>query len=428
MKKNLKLQIVALIIVIMLISSSTAIGQNEGEASVKSYWLTKRVLIVAYGDTYLYPLAAINTKKGIVIIDSGMPPSITKMYRKRIKKELGRSDFKYLINTHSHSDHFEGNQVFKETEIIAHKNALKKMIEEKGFYEKELTADIKMTRKTIKRRNLLKNTLKKDTYLYKHLRDSNYMYKKMCDDYETIFKLTLPSITFTDNLTLDMGDLKIHLVYFGPDYHSGNDIVISIPAEKLVFTGDIIAQKDFFAESSFNAKSSFTPWIACLDKIFQNNRNINNVVTFHFGVLPGTVLSDFYYSLKSMQKDQQQKMNAVGNLRSMISELGLKKAEKKFEFQFMRKKENKYFIWEREMISLAKEYQREKKFNEAIVVLSLCKRIFPESATANNMLGANFKMIGKKNRAIQAYKKCLEIGPINVSSTADKIFQLENSK
>lgn len=38
----------------------------------------------------------------------------------RLYPEFGRSDFAYVINTHFHFDHLDGNQVFPEAEVVAH--------------------------------------------------------------------------------------------------------------------------------------------------------------------------------------------------------------------------------------------------------------------------------------------------------------------
>ena len=50
-------------------------------------------------------VSAIATKKGIVVIDTTNIPKLDEAFRKIIARELGRNDFKYLINTHGHGDH-----------------------------------------------------------------------------------------------------------------------------------------------------------------------------------------------------------------------------------------------------------------------------------------------------------------------------------
>jgi len=48
---------------------------------------------------------AIATDGGLVIIDTTGNPKVDGALRQIIARELGRSDFKILINTHEHGDH-----------------------------------------------------------------------------------------------------------------------------------------------------------------------------------------------------------------------------------------------------------------------------------------------------------------------------------
>ena len=49
----------------------------------------------------------------------------------------------------------------------------------------------------------------------------------------------LPDQVFTDRMTLESGDRKIELLYFGPAHKDG-DIVVYFPEEKVAFIGDLI--------------------------------------------------------------------------------------------------------------------------------------------------------------------------------------------
>ena len=99
MKKNSKLQSIILIIGILLISCLTAFAQKEDNELISSYWLTDRILIVGYGEMQMDMVAAVNTKKGIVIIDAGMSASLTVKHKSIIEKEFGSSDFKYVLKS-----------------------------------------------------------------------------------------------------------------------------------------------------------------------------------------------------------------------------------------------------------------------------------------------------------------------------------------
>jgi len=219
--------------------------------------------------------------------------------------------------------------------------------------------------------------------------------------------------------------LNIELVYFGPGYHRDNDIMISIPEENIVFTGDILLPFDQYYR--VNSKSKFDPWITSLDKILKNNNELKSVVSIHAGILPGAVLRDFHDSLKTMRNDQRQKRSAVDSLRSMISASGVQEAVNKFEDQFLKNRNDEYYVWEGDLISLAKEFQDEEKYDEAILILKMCEKIFPNAVEVLFLQGRTFMKNGEKQFAVEAFKKILHINPVDVT-VADLIFQLENSK
>jgi tetratricopeptide (TPR) repeat protein len=200
---------------------------------------------------------------------------------------------------------------------------------------------------------------------------------------------------------------------------------VSIPDQKTVFTGDIILQvNQYFRVTS---KSDIGSWIASLDKIFKNNTEIKNVVAYHLGVLPGAVLRNFFDSLKTMGHMQRQKKSAVERLRAMISASNVMEAVNKFKDQFLKNRNEEYFIWEGDLLSLTREYMEKEKFDEAMIILKMCEKIFPNSTMVLYNQAKIFAKEGKNHLAIEAYEKMLRIDPTNYYY-AEKIFQLKNSK
>ena len=79
-------------------------------------------------------VTAISTAKGIVVIDTTEFPVVDRAFRDIIARELGRNDFRYLINTHGHSDHTNGNGVYSDCGIIAHETVAGMMQEHASNY------------------------------------------------------------------------------------------------------------------------------------------------------------------------------------------------------------------------------------------------------------------------------------------------------
>jgi cyclase len=123
----------------------------------------------------------------IAIVDSGYAAAAPKL--EAALKTISDKPVKYLLNTHYHGDHSEGNIYFGKTAIIiAHDNARKR---------KEAGSKSFAPSPTI----------------------------------------SLPVITFTDQLTLHIDDSEIHALHFAHGHTDGDSIYV-FPQGKVVQTGD----------------------------------------------------------------------------------------------------------------------------------------------------------------------------------------------
>ncbi|MCB9838817.1 MAG: MBL fold metallo-hydrolase [Phycisphaeraceae bacterium] len=111
-----------------------------------------------------------------------------------------------VINTHHHADHTGGNAWWKpDTPILAHELAVPRIRAQRDRYD---------------------DSLKR--------RDPN--------DSAPPIELFVPSDTTNGETELTIGDEKVILHHFGPG-HTDNDIVVLIPGENLLHTGDLCFNK-----------------------------------------------------------------------------------------------------------------------------------------------------------------------------------------
>lgn len=71
-----------------------------------------------------------------------------------------------------------------------------------------------------------------------------------------------PTRTFTDSLSLAVGDLALELVDVGPA-HTGGDVLVEVPGRSTVFTGDIL----FNGGTPVVWAGPFGNWVAACDRI-----------------------------------------------------------------------------------------------------------------------------------------------------------------
>lgn len=183
-------------------------------------------------------VCAVATKKGIVVIDSTELPMLDQAFRKIIARELGRNDFKFLINTHGHGDHTNGNGVYADCQIIAH-DAVPAMMRENfgdlprmaAWYKEDIgreKAEIASGKLSAEQKAVAVERLAIDQLTLEYL--------------DSLPKPFFPTKTFRDRLVLDCGDVTFELFQAGGT-HTPSDIFILVPQRGILFSGDMMADK-----------------------------------------------------------------------------------------------------------------------------------------------------------------------------------------
>ena len=150
------------------------------------------------------------TSEGSVFIDTAQWISTLFEMRDFAKK---RGPIKYLINTEGHIDHIFGNHWFAgESSVIGHER-LNEMFWKVAGWD--------------------------DCYDYSvdvlERQDKDYLkYMPSREDYI----VNRPQITFTDHLTLNLGDTTFEL-YYTPG-HCSAQLCVYVPKERVAFTGDTL--------------------------------------------------------------------------------------------------------------------------------------------------------------------------------------------
>jgi glyoxylase-like metal-dependent hydrolase (beta-lactamase superfamily II) len=255
----------------------------EGEEYVAIERLSERVVLAYWLGTGRCNLTAIQSQKGLVIIDTERSPRIMAPIKKKIEQVFGRNDWAYVINTHAHDNHAGGNCLFKEAVVIGHDN---------------LDADMQWLRRTQsdadwKRRDLehADQTLRNLQACLPQVAGNRantrriqgeikfwQLYKR---DMEEGYAIVKPSLTFADTHTLDLGDLRLELVFFGKG-HSLSDILIYAPQERLLVTGAIVYQRAHLPEISEQSQlDDVHRFLSVLDRFLAKEVKIDRVISSH---------------------------------------------------------------------------------------------------------------------------------------------------
>ena len=182
-------------------------------------------------------ITAIETDQGIVIVDAGISTELTAKYKKLIENVLHNDDFIYVINTHGHHDHIGGNTVFSQAKVIGHDNC---SIDVSERWTNPFKSMISLSNIIEDYEQQLQQSAPNTAEWY-DIFTQKIRYMSAYSDVKNRVPVRLPDITFSDSMTLDLGDTVFEMIYFGKS-HSNSDIVIYIPELKLIFTGDLFSK------------------------------------------------------------------------------------------------------------------------------------------------------------------------------------------
>jgi len=189
MKKKIKL-----VLVLVLLLASDSFSRRSAEQPVEFKKISDRLFEIvggrgSQGGAYI-------GDDGVLVIDAKMDKASVEQVIEAIKR-ITDKPIRYLVNTHGDGDHIAGNRYFPETvTIIAHENCRKDF----------------------------------------SLPGRNGAASEWTEPELSPF---VPSVTFSDRMSIHLGSKTVELRYFGVGHTTG-DTVVYFPEEKTAFIGDQI--------------------------------------------------------------------------------------------------------------------------------------------------------------------------------------------
>jgi cyclase len=198
--------------------------------------------------------------RDVMVVDTGTSPAAARAFVEDIRM-ITNNPVRYVVNTHFHYDHTDGNQVYAgKADIIAHeyvKDALQNLdvLHTEPFKTSQLT-NVPNRIDTLKKQIAGEKDAARKTTLQQELAVAQQGWDELKE-----IKPTPPNVTYSRNKVLNLGGREVRLLFLGRG-HTNGDTFIYLPKEKIVCTGDMME-----SQPAYMGNAQFDEWVATLDAL-----------------------------------------------------------------------------------------------------------------------------------------------------------------
>jgi len=265
----------------------------------------------------------------VLVVDTHSKPSAARALIEQIKK-LTPKPVKFVVNTHFHWDHYQGNQAYPSSwpagvEIIS-SEATRENIERIGI--PRVKNEIVTMPQEIA--NLKKDLEKASTAEQKNAIQENIRQAEAYFAELKSMQVTLPTMTFDRSLILRRGGRTVEILWLGRA-HTDGDVFVFLPNEKVIVTGDAL-----HGWTPFMGDSYPYDWIQTLDAA--EKLDFNSVLGGHGDVMHGKLRFELWKSYFRDLMDRTAAGYAEGatpdEARKTVADFLVKKYADKFDPNF----------------------------------------------------------------------------------------------
>ncbi|HKQ61502.1 MAG TPA: MBL fold metallo-hydrolase [Candidatus Polarisedimenticolaceae bacterium] len=173
---------------------------------------------------------------GVLVVDTHNAPSTARAVIAEIKK-LTPKPVRWVVDTHWHGDHTQGNRAYREAfpgvQILAHRNT-REDIEKRGIPDlAEQLAELPRQIAEAEQRLTTLSGEERD-----QLGGRIERRKRQLEQLREVGTIALPDATFDGALTLHGSAGEVRLLHFPG--HTNGDLVVHLPRQRVLVTGDLL--------------------------------------------------------------------------------------------------------------------------------------------------------------------------------------------
>jgi len=193
-----------------------------------------------------------------LVIDSEITPAAARALVADLKA-ITDKPVRYVVDSHYHYDHSHGNQVFmKDAQVIGHDNTRTRMMGNvlEQFTYLNSVKPIPDRVAALRQRIAQESDPPQKKALEQQVANSLAYLEQVKET-----KVTPPAVTFDKSMTIVRNGREMRLLYLGRG-HTDTDVVVYLPKERIVCTGDLMESVVSYMGDSFPED-----WIATLDRL-----------------------------------------------------------------------------------------------------------------------------------------------------------------
>jgi glyoxylase-like metal-dependent hydrolase (beta-lactamase superfamily II) len=195
----------------------------------------------------------------VMLVDDGTTPATARAFLQDVKM-LTDKPVRYVVNTHFHYDHTDGNSVFgPEVQIIGHQYVRDAILNLDVLHRepfKTAQANLPGQIEALKKQVSMEKDAQEQATLQEQLAATEAEEKQFAE-----IKPTPPTMTYASSLTLQRGQREIRLLFLGRG-HTPGDTLVFLPKERIVCTGDLMESR-----LAYMGDGIFDEWITTLDAV-----------------------------------------------------------------------------------------------------------------------------------------------------------------
>ena len=180
----------------------------------------------------------------VVVVDTNITPSSARASLAALRK-ITSKPVSHIINTHWHDDHIIGNQVYREAfpdvQVIGQATT-KEDLPTVGAANRKQLVDlgplmVTQLRISVEQQKSMTGAVLTEEERVSYTSDANAAERYFAEVHS--FQIVLPTIAVSDRLTLTRGRRTIEVRFLGRA-HTGADLVVHLPAERVLVAGDLV--------------------------------------------------------------------------------------------------------------------------------------------------------------------------------------------